>query len=199
MTFELAGTSTKARILRVGPSAKPASAIIVTVTGGKCSVVLDATAIARLLDGPEAPPVLWEHVGTTAIPFPISVPCAPVADDPDEALEDALDGLAGRVPAAFSSRKRRGPPDGGDVPEDGDLDGGDERDRELELLTKTKHQGSLDRCAVRVELLRRRLKAAAWGSAEVLAYYRKVIETLAIAPALRRILVDHLGGARRAR
>jgi len=196
MTLELAEASTKTRTLRIARSANLASAIIVKVPGGKRSVVLDATAIAKLLDDWSS--VLWEHVGSIAIPFPVSVPCLPIAYDPDEALEDELDELAGRLPAAFSSRNLRGRPYRQDLPEDDELEG-NERDRELELLSKTKHQGSLDRRAVRVELLRRRLEAAGRGSAEVLAHYRSIVETFAIAPSLKRLLVDHLGAARSAR
>jgi len=58
------------------------------------------------------------------------------------------------------------------------------------LLTKTDHQGILDRIAVRVELLRRRLHNS---SPESRAHYQGLIGKLELAPSLRRILVAHLG------
>src|ERR1019366_427052 len=143
--------------------------------------------------GSEAPPGLWEHVGSTAIPFPISVSFVPLVDDPEQVLGDLLDDLAGRFPVRFSSRKAR--PADGDGMDDEEPDD-DEQDRELDLLTKTEHQGSLDRIAVRVEILRRRLAASSWFSAEAHAHYSSVIDKLALAPSLRRILRDHLGTGR---
>ena len=159
-------------------------------------MVVDGTTAAKLLGGLDVPPVLWEHLDTTAIPFPVSVPCVPIVDDPEQALEELLDDFAGRIPAAFSSVKRRiRPGDANALDEEHD----DEQDRELDLLTKTKHEGSLDRIAVRVELLRRRLEAVPGNSAETRAHYRAVIDKLDLGAPLRRILIDHIGAKRNAR
>lgn len=195
LTLELV-PSAKARTVRIAQSARRARAVEVSVLRGATSHVLKGTAIAKLFDGAEVPPVLWEYVETTVVPFPISVPCVPIAAnaEPEQILDDLLDDLAGRLPATFSSGRRHKRPD-----DDGGEDEDDDQDRELELLTKTDHQGSLDRIAVRVELLRRRLAGATWRSPESHAHYRGVIDKLEIAPALRRILVAHLGAAGSAR
>jgi hypothetical protein len=198
LILDLVGPSAQPRIVRVGRSAMRASAIAVKVPRGASSVRLDARAIAKLLGGPEAPPVLWEHAGAEPVPFPVSVPCAPIVNDAEAALDDMLDDLAGRVPAAFSRRKASAPTNGEGSSDEDDPEG-DDQDRELELLTRSEHQGRLDRVAVRVELLRRRLASAPWGSAEALAHYRSLVDALELAPALRRILVAHIGAARSAR
>jgi hypothetical protein len=193
LTLELV-PSAKARTVRIARSAKRARAVGVSVPRHATSVVLEGPVIAKVFDGAEVPPLLWEHLQTTAVPFPVSVPCVPIADNAEEMLKDLLDDLAGRLPAAFSLGRRRRRRD-----DDEDDDEDDDQDRELELLTKTDHQGSLDRIAVRVELLRRRLDGATWRSPESYAHYRGVIDKLEIAPALRRILVAHLGAGGSAR
>lgn len=99
-------------------------------------------------------------------------------------------GSLDRVPAAFSSDKRRGRLNVADALDDEDKE---EQDRELDLLTKTEHQGVLDRIAVRAELLRRRLEASPWRSAELQAHYQRAIDNLNLASSLRRILVEYLG------
>jgi hypothetical protein len=140
---------------------------------------------SRLLRDGEVPPVLWEHVAGTAIPFPVSVPCAPATDDAEEMLQDALDDLAGRIPVPFrtSEPRKREDEDEDEVPE--------EHDRELELLTASEHEGALDRIAVCVELLRRRLAGTRWPDAR--AHYVQLIERIAKPATLLRVLTAHLG------
>ena len=87
------------------------------------------------------------------------------------------------MPSPFRAKSR--------VAEDGEEDDRDasDRDRELELLTESEHQGALDRIAVRVELLRRRLAVVPAAR----SHYVPLVERLSIPLPLRRILIDHLG------
>ncbi|MGE0400236.1 MAG: hypothetical protein AB7T06_26205 [Kofleriaceae bacterium] len=170
--------------LRVGTTSRRRGTIEIDVPKGATSIILSPAQSRRLLQDREVPPVLWEHVAGTAIPFPISVPCAPTFDDPEAMLDDVLDDFAGRVPSPFRTKSRRD--DGGD---DDDLDDEDNRDRELALLTESEHQGTLDRIAVRVELLRRRLAAIPAAR----SHYAALVERLSVPTRLRRILIDHLG------
>jgi hypothetical protein len=98
-------------------------------------------------------------------------------------LDDALDDFAGRVPSPFRTKSSRDEDD-----DDDDLDDDDDRDRELELLTESEHQGALDRIAVRVELLRRRLTAVPAAR----SHYITLVDRLSVPKQLRRILIDHL-------
>lgn len=198
ITLELVGPTPKKRTLRIARSATGTTHIDVSVPARDSSVILNPMLIARLLGEPDAPSVLWEHVGDTPVPFPVSVSWVPPIADPEEALDDLLNELAGRMPAVFSSLGRRGRPDEIDGPRYND-DDEDESDLELALLSKTEHQGRFDRIAVRVELLRRRLETVTSNSSEAQAHYKTVINQLNLAPTLRRILVEHLGERRSAR
>jgi hypothetical protein len=188
LTIDLSAPS-RARRLRIGTSARRQGTIELTVPRGVMALTVATEVVSRLLRDGEVPPVLWEHVADTAIPFPVSVPCAPATDDAEEALQDALDDLAGRVPVAF--RRRKSPES-----EEDDEDDTEERDRELELLTESEHEGTLDRIAVRVEMLRRRI--AGRDSPDADAYYVRLVESLALPVALRRVLSRHLGSRRTA-
>lgn len=189
LALELAAQARSVR-LRLAVTSRSKGATEVTVPRGSTSLTLSAEQSRRLFQGREVPSVLWEHGAAGAIPFPISVSCAPALDDPEAMLEDALDDLAGRVPSPFRAILRGGV----DCDDEGDVDEGeDERDRELELLTKSNHEGALDRISVRVELLRRRIA----GSSAARIYYRGLVERLALPPGLPpgllRILSAHLG------
>jgi hypothetical protein len=175
--------------LRIGVAAVGGKVVEVLLPERATSVVADTATVLRLFDGRPTPSVLWERVGRRAIPFPVSVPCVPASDDPEDVLQDALDDLAGRVPVPFRHMTH---PD--------DIDGAkgapvEERDRELELLTASEHEGVLDRVAVRVELLRRRVAEA--KSNDMVRYYSRVTQGLQVAPALRRVLLEHLQSRKR--
>lgn len=174
--------------LRVGTTARRQGTIEISVPRGAISLVLSPHESRRLLQDREVPPLLWEHVSGTAIPFPVSVPCAPVFEDPEAMLDDVLDDFAGRVPAAFRTTSRKNDDDEVDDEEDHE----DDRDRELELLTESEHQGTLDRIAVRVELLRRRLAVVPAAR----SHYVALVERLSVPLRLRRILIDHLAARR---
>ena len=189
LSIELARSVSR---LRVGASPRKAGSIEVAVPHHAMSVTLSSEQSRRIFQGREVPPLLWEHPGGTAIPFPISVPCAPAIEEPEAMLQDALDDLAGRLPLPFrkSSRRVR------DTENEEDDDNEDaDRDRELDLLTKIEHEGKLDRIAVRAELLRRRIARTQAARSQ----YVKLIERLALAPPLRRRLIAHLGALERER
>lgn len=182
LELELVAQSRASRI-RIGPTARRKGTLELTVPAGATSLLVSREQYRRLLHDREVPPVFWEHVGGAVVPFPISVPCAPTFDDPEAMLDDVLDDFAGRVPRPFRTKSRR--EEGCEDDPDGDED---ERDRELELLTESEHQGALDRIAVRVELLRRRLAAVPAAR----SHYVTFVEKLAVPLRLRRILIDHL-------
>jgi hypothetical protein len=182
------------RTVIIARSPKRGSAIELRIPPNAETVTLDPSTTARLLDASHTPAVLWERVRDGAIAFPVSVACAPQGDDAVNALEDVLDELAGRIPPAIATRSTGAGPNQG-------LDDGDESsiaaedDAELELLTRTQHQGKLDRLAVRVELLRKRLSLGALRSDAARAHYTRVVQGLPDVPEhQRRILVAHLGG-----
>jgi hypothetical protein len=184
LEIEMLATSRSTR-LRLGSTARRQGTIELTVPRNATSLVLSPQDSQRLLRDREIPPMLWEHLAGTAIPFPISVPCAPALEDPEAMLDDVLDDFAGRVPSPFRAKSRLA----GDGEEDDHDDSEDDHDRELELLTESAHQGALDRIAVRVELLRRRLAVVPAAR----SHYVTLVERLSVPSRLRRILIDHLG------
>jgi len=192
LILELA-PSPAARAIRVARTAKLAPVVTVRAASGASSIELDAATTARLF-GAEPSPVLWEQVGSRGVAFPVSVPCVPITEDAEIALDDALSDLWGRIPAAHERTKRR-------LRDDGELDtdGDEERDAELALLTRTEHQGRLDRIAVRVELLRRHLASGHGGGSDARAPYREMIARLGLEAALQNMLLDHLGAPRGSR
>jgi hypothetical protein len=189
MKLELVEAQAGPVTLRLSRTRERGGAISVNVPAGKTSAHLGSASLAKLLVGEETPPVLWEHVGGDAVAFPVSVGCISDSLEPVEQLDDLLDELKGRIPAAFRSRARRPGDDPADDPAGEDED---QSDPELALLTKTAHEGALDQIAVRVELLRRRL-AQSWRSVEALVHYRRVIEALVVDRPLKTTLIRHLG------
>jgi len=130
----------------------------------------------------EEPVVLWEIVDKTAVPFPISISCAPETADAEMAIQDILDDLAGRAPLQFprlSTRSRS-------IADD---DKDSENDSELDLLTKSKHEGKLDRIAVRVEALRRCLDKTSVKETQL---FKGIIAKLELSESLKKTLIDHL-------
>lgn len=182
LEIELLAPSRATR-LRLGVTTKRRGTLEITVPAGTTSLRLPVAQTQRLLLDREPPPVLWEHANGRAIPFPISVPCAPVIDDPEGVLDDLLDDFAGRVPHALRGPSRCSEQDAPDT-EDGEA-----RDRELDLLTLTAHQGAFDRIAVRVELVRRRLAGA--PAARTLCV--STVGRLCLPRPVLRTLLDHLG------
>ena len=139
--------------------------------------------------------VLWERVGKSFAPFPVVVPL--VAGDhgtPDGALLDLVWEELGLWPAQADGKEVE--PDDEQIastPEDDDED--------LQALAEAKHEGQLDRLAVAVSVLRKRIAAAAAGSAYAkarLGLLRTQVAKLDIPKHLRRALVDYLNSSDRA-
>lgn len=184
-----------ASTLVLSATAKLTSLVTVQIPPRSRAHTLDPTTTMKLF-GPTPASVLWEQAGARALAFPVSVPCVLADGDPEASLDDLLRDLAGRIPVAHeASRRRRRRND--DERDSEEVD--DPRDPELALLTRTAHEGLLDRMAVRVELLRRRLTGALDRTDEARAHYRGVIDALSIPARYREILVAHLGVERRPR
>lgn len=139
--------------------------------------------------------ILWERVGKTFAPFPVVVPLA--AGDhgtPDGALLDLVWDELGLWPAKGA----------GEEVEPGDEQSDDtfeEDDEDLQALAEAKHEGQLDRLAVAVSVLRKRIAAAAAGSAYAKArldILRAQVAKLVISKHIRRALVAYLDSPNRA-
>lgn len=192
LVLAVASSSKVTRTTLISRSAKRSGAISVDIAPGCFEVALDVATTASLLDGNRAPAVLWEHVGEEAFAFPVSVACANTTGSAEETLTDVLDELAGRMPPSLATSTKRGTKTEADG-EDGAKASPDD-DAELTLLTKTAHQGELDRIAVRVELLRKRLQRTALRSDAVRAHYTSIVEQLSLPEHRRRVLLAHLNG-----
>src|SRR6185295_16956391 len=105
LEIEMLATSRSTR-LRLGSTGRRQGTIELTVPRNATSLVLSPQDSQRLLRDREIPPMLWEHLAGTAIPFPISVPCAPALEDPEAMLDDVLDDFAGRVPSPLRAKSR---------------------------------------------------------------------------------------------
>lgn len=156
--------------------------ILIPKNASQCTIAPDS--LRYLLSGESIKPTLWEHLSDRSVPFPVSVPCLPQNDDPEQALQEALEELGGRVPSPFRKSMPQHERNTEDEDEDEDLN------VEMEALTAIAHEGKLDRIAVRVEWLRRRL--AINPSPEVFNYYKKLIQSLAISNSLKTVLAEHL-------
>jgi hypothetical protein len=139
--------------------------------------------------------VLWERVGKAFAPFPVVVPLA--ADDygtPDGALLDLVWEELGLWPVQADGEEAE--------PDDEQIEStSEEEDQDLQALAEAKHEGQLDRLAVAVSVLRRRIAAAAAGSAYAMArldLLRTQVAKLEIPKHVRRALVDYLNSPNRA-
>lgn len=139
--------------------------------------------------------ILWERVGKAFSPFPVVVPLA--ARDhgtPDGALLDLVWEELGLWPARRAGEKVKP----GDEQSD---DTFDEDDGDVQALTEAKHEGQLDRLAVAVAVLRKRIAAAAAGSAYAKARLDLLcaqVAKLGIPTHVRRALVEYLNSPNRA-
>ena len=139
--------------------------------------------------------VLWERVGKTFAPFPVVVPLA--AGDhgtPDGALLDLVWEELGLWPAQA---------EGEDIESDDEQNEStsEEDDEDRHALAEAKHEGQLDRLAVAVSVLRKRIAAAVAGSAYAKArldLLRMQVAKLDIPKHVRRALVDYLNSPNRA-
>jgi hypothetical protein len=100
--------------------------------------------------------VLWERQGRKWIPFPVVIPSLePVSGQPGLALVEILEEECGWWPPSRSGDEPK--PDENDVDDPSDADDEDNQDGDKELWTEAEHQGELDRIAVAVSLLRKRV------------------------------------------
>lgn len=138
--------------------------------------------------------VLWERVGTSFAPFPVSVPLiAGESGAPDDVLLDFVWEELGVWPATAQG-------EASDDDEAQDLAADDDKD--LEALTEAKHEGQLDRLAVAVSILRKRIAAADAGSSYSearLRIFRGQIAKLDLPAHVRGVLLDYLRPGKRAR
>ncbi len=166
-------------------------------------VVTDDGALRLLFAGQRLPEraaaswgsVLWEHVDGRWLPFPVTVPLHGGGDaGPDNLFEDLLLEEIGAWPSAPN----------GEIEEQAEHEANDVNDDalsdELEALAAARHQGHLDRLAVAVALLRRRILRAKAGPAYTrarLKLLREQVERVDLNPGLRRIVLKYLDGGPR--
>lgn len=131
--------------------------------------------------------VLWERVRGGDVPFPVVVPL--IVDDsagPDIALQSVVWEELGVWPNQ--------PPTSGD--QDGEeREERDNDDDDVVLLAESFHQGELDRLAVAVSVLRKRIRSAAAGTAYAAArmrILRNQVARLALPDHLRKIISRYL-------
>lgn len=177
LVLELLSGARRVRVARAR-GAKP-----LVVSGTKGTAIISGTTLTHLCAPSGVPPsVLWEVVGASYIPFPVSQSLVPDEGSAEELLTDLLDELAGRTPASARGRLRVAR-----------QDAAPERDTELELLTKTEHQGQLDRLGVRVALLRRHLRMVPRDLRAALTdHYAAVVGALPMERTVRGVLLSHL-------
>jgi hypothetical protein len=72
MTLELIEPRLRSSTLRLSRTGRSRDAILLNVSAGETSINLRSAKLDELLAGREAPPVLWEHLGSCAVAFPIS-------------------------------------------------------------------------------------------------------------------------------
>ncbi len=136
--------------------------------------------------------VLWEKVGRQYEPFPVVLPL--VAND-HEAADVALFDMAfeelGRWPRSAAP----------ETPDHSEDTGATETDDEdLRSLAEANHQGELDRLAVAVAVIRKRIRLARPEYARArLELLRKAIGRLMIGEHLKQTLQDYLSSPRRTR
>lgn len=139
--------------------------------------------------------VLWEHLAGRWLPFPVTVPLHGGGDSgPDNLLEDLLLEEIGAWPSGPNEETDDQEGDeANDVNDDALSD-------ELAALAEARHQGRLDRLAVAVALLRRRILGAKAGPAYArarLELVREQVRRMDLEPGLRRIVLGYLDGAPR--
>ncbi len=182
--------------------------VLIGSTADKCTVrvdikagvggVSDYAAIEALFPG--AVParsesfwgcVLWEKVGSGAVPFAVSVPLlAPSTDQPDAFLRD----LAWEEMGIWPSYNRTDAADSGNGQDDDSQYSDHEED--IKTLTASKHQGELDRLAVAAAVLRKRLAGAAGGKEYArsrLAMVRRTLGSMKVALHIQEVLLEYLG------
>ena len=131
--------------------------------------------------------VLWERSGREGIPFPVSIPLLGVGtDSPDGFLLDLASEEMGFWPAETTN--------GGAGAQVDDQSQDEEERDDLDALTEAQHEGELDRIAVRMSILRKRIMRSAGGpeyARSRMALLRRQIAGMDIAPHLRDVLLEY--------
>ncbi|MBI4475433.1 MAG: hypothetical protein HY646_22405 [Acidobacteria bacterium] len=130
--------------------------------------------------------ILWERIDREFIPFPISVLL--IANDsgmPDQTLMDLVWEELGVWP----------PHTDGESTDDNEMDNQPNDDEDLDLLARAKHEGKLDRLAVAVSVLRKRVLngnvGAKYADARI-QIFRSQIEKLHIEAHIKKVLLQYL-------
>lgn len=175
--------------------------VVVQIRRGVGSVVDDAD-IGRLF-GEQTPDqmdaswgtILWERVERNWFPFAVSVPLIGAGgSEPEKLLTYLLYEEMGAWPAAASEVRTD------DDPETVENSETELVDEDLETLAEARHQGRLDRLAVCIAVLRRRIRRASAGPAYAPAridILRRQLRHTEIPAHLRRLVLAYIGGARR--
>lgn len=155
----------------------------------------DTQELAKLFPGSSGVPsraddswtsVLWEKVNGFWVPFPVVVPLAANSSaDPCDSLLDVLDDLFGRWPVNRASQAAGL----GNEPLD-DAPPNDDNDDDA-LLTAAAHQGKLDRIAVALARIRKRIRAHGLTGTEASSVVERIKEMgwePHLAPVIRSFL-----------
>lgn len=134
--------------------------------------------------------VLWERLGTRAAPFPVSVPLLVSGGDaPESVLRDLVWEELGLWP--------RDSHDGEDS--DDSLDTPTDDPDDLDALAAAEHEGQLDRIAVSIAILRRKIMRSRAGrdyTKERMELLRQQVARLDLPSHIKNVLLEHLGSAR---
>lgn len=160
--------------------------------------VQDAAHLSRLFEA-EHPSresgnwgcVLWERLGTGATPFPVSVPLlVSGGDSPESVLRDLVWEELGLWPR--DSDEGECSEDTSDTPTDDPDD--------LDALAAAEHEGQLDRIAVSIAILRRKIIRSRAGrdyTKERMELLRRQVARLDLPSHIRNVLLEYLGSAHR--
>lgn len=121
--------------------------------------------------------LLWQQAGANWVPFVVNVPHVPEAEEGNHRAVDALlDELLGRVARQGFTESLQD--DDGEEPTSDDLSEEDAAERSARPLDEVRHQGELDRLAVKVALLRRLVSARGGGGLNRRALEREALSAL---------------------
>ncbi len=130
--------------------------------------------------------ILWERLDREFIPFPVSVPLLANNEGiPDQTLLDLVREELGVWPTLG---------DGASTSDD-EIDSQADYDDDVELLAKARHEGKLDRLAVAVSVLRRRILSGNVGPDYARAriqIFRSQIEKLPLGTHIKEVLLHYL-------
>lgn len=175
--------------------------VVVQIRRGVGSVM--GRASIRRLFGEQTPgrmdasrgTILWERIDRNWLPFAVSVPLIGAGGfEPEALLTDLLYEEMGAWPAAANEGRSD------EEPETVEKHETDLMDEDLEALAEARHQGHLDRLAVCVALLRRRILRSSAGPAyarDRIDMLRRQLRRMEMPAHLRRVVLAYLQAGRR--